>query len=291
MSQRYLPTFLGRAPGGNLTGRGESRGREKEQLSRGLLMTGCDRRCQSSLQRAVSHCIGGDQTVVAQRQREPSAPEPGKRDGRRAGEPKPWEGKRRAWGEEDCPLVTRGHLGMDSPCPPQPPAILAWHPDPVRAPQLPPIPPLYSHFWVPPELCRGPSSVHPGQHVPSGSSKRVSRRMRWKVGSLVPEISLSVMMTWESRVSHSPGPSCRESAGGQQRGLLRAGRSPRPGTILAVPFREPQAIGRPRCRRSLLPHLPWPSILHVQVAKRQRQPAHWESAQAGQQKQSEAGLC
>lgn len=47
-----------------------------------------------------------------------------------------------------------------------------------------------------------------GQHPPSGSSKRVSRRMRWKVGSLVPEISLSVMMTCESSVSHSPGPSC-----------------------------------------------------------------------------------
>lgn len=45
-------------------------------------------------------------------------------------------------------------------------------------------------------------------YPPSGSSKRVSRRMRWKVGSLVPEISLSVMMTWESSVSHSPGPSC-----------------------------------------------------------------------------------
>lgn len=45
-------------------------------------------------------------------------------------------------------------------------------------------------------------------HPPNGSSKRVSRRMRWKVGSLVPEISLSVIMTCESRVSHSPGPSC-----------------------------------------------------------------------------------
>lgn len=67
-----------------------------------------------------------------------------------------------------------------------------------------------------------PSSRHPGAegeeshslgHPPSGSSKRVSRRMRWKVGSLVPEISLSVMMTWESSVSHSPGPSCRVGMG------------------------------------------------------------------------------
>lgn len=43
---------------------------------------------------------------------------------------------------------------------------------------------------------------------PRGSSKRVSRSTRWRVGSLVPQISLSVMMTWESSVSHSPGPSC-----------------------------------------------------------------------------------
>ena len=48
----------------------------------------------------------------------------------------------------------------------------------------------------------------PQPHSPKGSSKRVSRRMRWKVGSLVPQISLSAMMTCESRVSHSPGPSC-----------------------------------------------------------------------------------
>lgn len=56
---------------------------------------------------------------------------------------------------------------------------------------------------------RGPGAGH----APSGSSKRVSRRMRWKVGSLVPEISLSVMMTWESSVSHSPGPSCQVETG------------------------------------------------------------------------------
>lgn len=43
---------------------------------------------------------------------------------------------------------------------------------------------------------------------PRGSSKRVSSSTRWRVGSLVPQISLSVMMTWESSVSHSPGPSC-----------------------------------------------------------------------------------
>lgn len=47
----------------------------------------------------------------------------------------------------------------------------------------------------------------PPPNSPKGSSKRVSRRMRWKVGSLVPQISLSAMITWESRVSHSPGPS------------------------------------------------------------------------------------
>lgn len=44
--------------------------------------------------------------------------------------------------------------------------------------------------------------------LPSGSSKRVSSSTRCRVGSLVPQISLSVMMTWESSVSHSPGPSC-----------------------------------------------------------------------------------
>lgn len=43
---------------------------------------------------------------------------------------------------------------------------------------------------------------------PRGSSKRVSSSTRWRVGSLVPQISLSVMITWESSVSHSPGPSC-----------------------------------------------------------------------------------
>lgn len=47
--------------------------------------------------------------------------------------------------------------------------------------------------------------------LPRGSSKRVSSSTRWSVGSLVPQISLSVMMTWESNVSHSPGPSCKQS--------------------------------------------------------------------------------
>lgn len=46
---------------------------------------------------------------------------------------------------------------------------------------------------------------------PRGSSKRVSSNTRCKVGSLVPQISLSVMMTCESSVSHSPGPSCTQS--------------------------------------------------------------------------------
>lgn len=46
-----------------------------------------------------------------------------------------------------------------------------------------------------------------GNALPSGSSKRVSSRTRWNVGSFVPQISLSSMMTCESRVSHSPGPS------------------------------------------------------------------------------------
>lgn len=43
---------------------------------------------------------------------------------------------------------------------------------------------------------------------PRGSSKRVSSSTRCSVGSLVPQISLSDMITWESSVSHSPGPSC-----------------------------------------------------------------------------------
>lgn len=47
--------------------------------------------------------------------------------------------------------------------------------------------------------------------LPRGSSKRVSSSTRCNVGSLVPQISLSVMMTCESSVSHSPGPSCAGS--------------------------------------------------------------------------------
>lgn len=47
--------------------------------------------------------------------------------------------------------------------------------------------------------------------APRGSSKRVSSSTRCRVGSLVPQISLSVMMTCESSVSHSPGPSCTQS--------------------------------------------------------------------------------
>lgn len=42
---------------------------------------------------------------------------------------------------------------------------------------------------------------------PSGSSKRVSSSSRWKVGSLVPQISFSAIMALESSVSHWPGPS------------------------------------------------------------------------------------
>lgn len=51
---------------------------------------------------------------------------------------------------------------------------------------------------------------------PSGSSKRVSSSSRWKVGSLVPQISFSAMIALESRVSHWPGPSCRRE-GEEQR--------------------------------------------------------------------------
>lgn len=45
---------------------------------------------------------------------------------------------------------------------------------------------------------------------PSGNSKRVSSSSLWNVGSLVPQISFSAMITLESRVSHWPGPSCKE---------------------------------------------------------------------------------
>lgn len=48
-----------------------------------------------------------------------------------------------------------------------------------------------------------------GQHQvkPSGSSKRVSSSNLWKVGSLVPQISFSAIITLESSVNHWPGPS------------------------------------------------------------------------------------
>jgi hypothetical protein len=60
-------------------------------------------------------------------------------------------------------------------------------------------------------------TAHPTP-APRGSSKRVSSRMRWQVGSLVPQISLSAMMTCESSVSHSPGPSWGRGKGAQGRG-------------------------------------------------------------------------
>jgi len=45
------------------------------------------------------------------------------------------------------------------------------------------------------------------ERIPNGSSNRVSKSTRWNVGSLVPQISFSAIMTWESKVSHCPGPS------------------------------------------------------------------------------------
>lgn len=53
------------------------------------------------------------------------------------------------------------------------------------------------------------------------------------MGSLVPEISLSVMMTWESSVSHSPGPSC-----GVEMEVSRAASDPPPAASPKTPHTQ-----------------------------------------------------
>ncbi len=65
------------------------------------------------------------------------------------------------------------------------------------------------------------------ERIPNGSSNRVSKSTRWNVGSLVPQISFSAIMTWESKVSHSPGPSynAREKKHCDQRHVVCSGGS------------------------------------------------------------------